>query len=156
MKRLMTSPFLMVSLLICAASGAARADASAQPTAADFWERTAAFVKSCAVQPYVVGSDGRRSYGNIRSICPELVVRGTVARFVLDGVRYHARISDSELSDGGDLNDIAIRLDGGTLFAERSYVPAFGDVILALAGGDDDFPLEEVASLPAESETPIE
>ena len=120
---------------------------SAEMTAFDvqpgFWKDVKAFLKTCAVQPYAFHGDGRRELGVLKSICPEtLQVTPNRARFILAGRVYVAVLTDSVFADEGDLNDLAVRTESGTILAELRSIAAFGDVILALAGGDDDFPLE--------------
>ncbi len=59
--------------------------------------------------------------------------KGQSASFRLRGHEYVATLTDSAFSDGGDLNDLMIRRDDGCEL-ERTSVPAFGDLLKALAG----------------------
>lgn len=54
------------------------------------------------------------------------------ASFEIQGSSYKVELTDSELSDGGDLNDVLIDRDDGCTFELRN-IPAFGDLLQALA-----------------------
>lgn len=60
------------------------------------------------------------------------VYGGRSAAFYLGNDLYRVRIEESEFSDGGDLDDVYIVRDDGCQL-ERRNVPAFGDVLRALA-----------------------
>jgi hypothetical protein len=127
------------SLLFSLISLAAPQGSLARETSPD-WAVLRSFVQSCAVQPYAVGSRGRKILGSLRSICPELEVEAGKARFVLEGKTYEAHLSESAYSDGGDLNELEVRTPEGTTLLKAAPILAFGDILLALALGDDRFP----------------
>jgi len=106
----------------------------------DFWQQTHDFVLKCAVQPFAVRA-GHKVFHPLRSICPNLVVKNGNALFTMNGKSYRATLHESDYSDGGDLNDVVVTSTDGSFSVERTYIPAFNDVILALAGGDDGFPM---------------
>lgn len=54
------------------------------------------------------------------------------AAFRLNGQEYSAELFESQYSDGGDLNDLLIKRDDGCRL-ERTSIPAFGDLLKALA-----------------------
>lgn len=129
MKKLIVLFSLLVSL-----------SASASPSAqSELWSDIHDFLMKCAVQPYAVQPSGQKIYAEIRSVCSELRVRGNTAFFVLDGRSFFATAVDSRYSDDGDLNDVRVRDARGNIIAERTHVLAFGDVLLALNGGDNNF-----------------
>lgn len=105
-----------------------------------FWDEVHDFVKKCAVQPYVEQGEGQKSFLPLKSICKELTVNGSRAKFTLKGHQFRATLFDSEFSDGGDINDVVVKDAAGGIVAERNSVLAFGDVLLGLAGGDNNFP----------------
>jgi len=104
----------------------------------EFWNDLHTLVIKCAVRPYDMDA-GRKTSGKLTSVCDDLTVSGDTAYFVLNGQQYKASIRDSENSDGGDFNDIEITSLDGTLREVRICVLSFGDVLLALAGGEDNF-----------------
>lgn len=94
-----------------------------------FWQEVRALVKRCSV----VSQDAER----LQSICAsEVQTFSNGAQLRLNDRNYFAYIRDSEESDGGDLNDITVQDARGRTVAERKNVPAFGDVLLGLMGGD--------------------
>jgi hypothetical protein len=102
-----------------------------------FWEKVHNLIQHCAVQPYIL-DNGKKVYGPLRSNCVEVLVQGSQAQFNLDGVWYVASLTDSDDSDGGDLNDITVRKmsdTSGDVVAERHNALAFGDILVGLAGG---------------------
>jgi hypothetical protein len=129
---------VMVVLMVKTAS-AADVDASSSNS---FWEKVRGLVQQCSVQTYTV-EGGQKVYGPLRSNCVELQVGGSSARFELDGKWFEATIQDSPDSDGGDLNDVFVYLqgeEGGKAFAERHEIPAFGDILAGLAGAQLQLP----------------
>jgi hypothetical protein len=68
-----------------------------------------------------------------------LSIHGANAKFRLKKVAYTAALLNSPFADQGDLNTLVIRDLKGNLIAQADHVPAFGDILLALAGGDDSF-----------------
>lgn len=115
--RAMTLGFGMV--LACAA-GAQAATASADyeesmnstpaGTSLTFWKKVSRLARD----------------GDVALLAPD------TARFQLDGAIYHARLEESEDSDGGDLFDVFVENDRRERVAELHNVPAFGDLLRAL------------------------
>jgi hypothetical protein len=106
------------------------------------------FVMDCAVQPYHYDQGGK-IFSKLKSVCADLQVSADQATFKLDGKVYRAQIFDSPQSDDGDLNDIIIKGEDGRVVQTLYYIVAFRDVILGLAGGDNNFPeVEETNSSP--------
>jgi len=104
------------------------------------WAELRTFVQGCAVQPVTQRGNGRLEYLSIVSICPKtLTVHGATARFKLKKVAYVATLLDSAYADQGDFNTLVVRNTQGVLLAQADHLPAFGDILLALAGGDDSF-----------------
>ena len=111
-----------------------------QPTQLPFsWDELRQFVQGCAVQPSAERANGRKTFGMLRSVCPELSVDGATARFSLKGRTFYATVSESRYSDGGDLDDLVIRTGRGQILAQVPTVLSYGDVVLALALGNDQF-----------------
>lgn len=115
-----------------------------------FWTAVKELVLRCAVQPYTL-QRGKKVYGRLLSTCEELQVQGAEARFVLNGDWYLAQLSDSPNSDGGDLNDVFVKDTDEKQVAVRRDIPAFGDVLLGLAGGRVQLPEQYVQDLDAQN-----
>lgn len=65
--------------------------------------------------------------------CAEIrIYSGRSAAFVIGGAVYRVRMEESAFSDGGDLDDVYIDRDDGCQL-ERKNVPAYGDIVAALA-----------------------
>ncbi len=96
-----------------------------------FWRDVSDLMVRCMVQSLPGGS--------LRSVCSDVESFGGAARFMLNGAKYYAVLSESTYSDGGDLDDVRVFLADGTEVAQRRAVPSYGDVFLALAGGQDGF-----------------
>lgn len=122
---------LIGSLALYPASG------SAAPTVS-LWPEAAALVSRCASQTICVRQDGSRLASPLRSVCPELVIEGATARFSLHGKAYVAKITQSEDSDGGDLNDLTISGTDGTLTENHHDVLGFDDILITLLGGNTE------------------
>jgi hypothetical protein len=114
-------------------------------TTADLLNAVQALALKCVVRPVVVDPrTGRGMYGQPRSTCVELQVLDTrhdpaaVARAVLWLDRYQVKavLTMSELSDGGDLDHLFLYDAFDRLVAKRENIPAFGNILIALAGGD--------------------
>jgi|GEM_PF-6127380 len=104
------------------------------------WQSVKNLVADCAVQPVTQLPNGRTKFLRIVSLCPDsLAVTGNLAQFSLDGVRYSAVLLDSPLADEGDLNTLIVRDPEGKIAAKAEHIPAFGDILLALAGSQDAF-----------------
>lgn len=104
------------------------------------WDELKQMVLTCAVQPVTKLASGETKFHPLVSLCPSnLAVHGSIAQFHLKGSHYVATISDSPLADEGDLNSLVIRDEQGRLVAQAEHIAAFGDILLALAGGDDSF-----------------
>lgn len=125
---------ILFSLFGAAFSSHALASEAESPARSRFWDQVQNLVLSCAVEPVKV-ADGRKITGPLRSSCDEVQVSGNEARLFVDGRWYTAVLTDSAESDGGDLNDIRVEDEKGNVVAELHNVPAFGDVLLGLAGG---------------------
>lgn len=111
---------------------------SSAETSASLWPETAALVRRCASQTICVRQDGSRLASPLQSLCPELVIEGTTARFSLHGKVYIAKITESDDSDGGDLNDLTISGADSTLTENHHNVLGFDDVLLTLLGGNTE------------------
>lgn len=104
------------------------------------WDELKTFVQGCAIQPTTRKANGRVELLPIVSICPHaLTIHGSTARFRLKKVPYSAVLLESPYADDGDLNTLVIRDAQGNIVAQADHLPAFGDILLALAGGDDSF-----------------
>ena len=104
------------------------------------WNSVKDLVADCAVQPVAKLANGRTKYLRVVSLCPEsLSVTGNLAQFNLNGARYSAVLLDSPLADEGDLNTLVVRDSEGKIAAKAEHIPAFGDILLALAGSQDAF-----------------
>jgi hypothetical protein len=115
-----------------------------------FFEEVSSLVVRCAVLPVAYSSQGRKISGNLRSTCKDLEVFPNSARFVLNGEVHFAHLFESEFSDGGDLNDLEVTREDGTVIGRKQSVLAYGDVLLALAAPRDDFREEFEPALIAE------
>lgn len=91
--------------------------------------------QKCAVQILDADFDGKQKPTIFVSDCATLVIHSSeVAQVFVQGQWVTAKIYESEDSDGGDLYDLSIFDINGHLIAERTNTPAFGHVVLALAG----------------------
>jgi len=105
------------------------------------WPSLQRLLKRCVVIPTGEVEPGYFQTTNWASTCPrELKVTNSTAWFHLNGTEYQATMTDSLYSDGGDLNDVIVRTLQGTEVGRRENVLAYGDILLALAGGDENFP----------------
>ena len=133
---------VLTSLSLLAASAPVQAS-SPIPT----WLDLHRMVEHCAVEivhPFV---DGRSLDEPLTSTCSSLrKINDTTVEFDLHRALYRAVISESPLSDGGDLQDLAIyalpskadQAPSATPVLEAQAILAFGDPILALALGQTD------------------
>jgi hypothetical protein len=107
-----------------------------------FWEKLEAILARCAVRPYMY-DEGEKVYRPLRSTCAELRTDGQMAHFELDGKSYAASMLESVYSDDGDLWDVFVGYAPiqvpYEVVASRRNVPAFGDILWALAGGESNF-----------------
>lgn len=104
------------------------------------WPELREFVHGCVIQPVSNQQIGKAKTLPLVSICPQsLVVHGSVAQFKIKDATFVASLIESPLADEGDLNILLIRDSKGTLVAQAEHVAAFGDILLALAGGNDQF-----------------
>ncbi len=70
------------------------------------------------------------------STCPSLkILSQNKAQIFIENVWYTATISDSEDSDGGDLDNMVLTNPAGKVVATRTNVAAYNQVILAMTGG---------------------
>jgi hypothetical protein len=105
------------------------------------WPSLQRLLKRCVVIPAGEVEPGYFQTTNWASTCPkELKVTNSTAWFHLNGTDYQAFITDSLYSDGGDLNDVIVRTMQGAEVGRRENVLAYSDILLALAGGDENFP----------------
>jgi hypothetical protein len=132
----MTKTCLSISLLFL--SAAALADPAQSSTRAQerFWTDVRDLVSRCSVQEIDRDSSGRIASSHLRSSCAELEVRGATATFTIEGETFVASMTESTLSDDGDLWNVYVQDSEGRLVATRTNVLAFGDILLALAGGE--------------------
>jgi hypothetical protein len=100
-----------------------------------FWTKVRGMIEQCAVQPVTVDADGRKIYKSLVSRCDELGAYEGSAQFTLEGEWYSAELTESEHSDGGDFYDVRIQRDSDGAEALRPGIPAFGDILVGLAGG---------------------
>ena len=131
----------IVAILVSLAALNASADPqTVRPNPSSFsWDLTRHLVLNCAVQPVRTREDGRFESLPARSICPaELSVDGNIARFEVQKKSYTAVLTESEDSDGGDLNDLVIMNSKGRTVAREQNILAFGDILVALAGSADE------------------
>jgi len=105
-------------------------------TPTSVWPEASALVQRCASQTICIRQDGSRLASPLKSVCPELVIDGTTARFTLHGKTYVANITESEDSDGGDLNDLTLSDADGNFAENHHNVLGFDDVLLTLLGGN--------------------
>jgi len=111
----------------------ARADVSA-----DLFNQVRDLTIKCVVQPVTVDRTGRRVYGQPRSTCIELQAAGPRARLWLGRIQLDAVLTVSEHADGGDLNHLFL-YSAGRPVAQLRDVAAFGNILVALAGGRTEF-----------------
>jgi hypothetical protein len=129
------SALMGISAASAALSGAAQAAAlPATPADIDLVQKLASRLVACAEQP--VGRNertGNVSLGALRSHCDSVTVADDRVELTNAGQLYTFVIEDSELSDGGDLNDLYLqygsREDQEVQIARN--VLAFGDPVLA-------------------------
>lgn len=98
-------------------------------------ESLAQTISACVEQPYGIRSQNHSlTYGPLRSRCDEVEVSGDQVVVEYRGRRYTLVVRESELSDGGDLNDLYIQFDSRedqeALIAES--VLSFNDPVLSL------------------------
>lgn len=127
---------LAVIAVLSIASFSHSAEAASGRGESTFWKEVRKLVNRCAIQPVVVRENGRQVIEALESTCSEIQVFDEGAELVLNGKKYFAYIRDSKFADYGDLNDVEVQDMHGSLVARRNNIPAFGDVLLALAGGD--------------------
>lgn len=137
-----------VALFLLAAASAAQANQSPEfrEPQGKFWDQVHALVLQCAVQTFTYNK-GQKVYGSLQSVCDEVQVKGSEAHFRLRGDWYTATLQESPDADDGDLDDIFVSDRIGESYAERHEIPAFGDVLLGLAGGKVQLPERYVEEL---------
>jgi hypothetical protein len=95
-----------------------------------------ALAQKCVVR-VVKEEQNRKVAVGYKSNCSSLVEKSaTQAQIFVNGTWYQAQLSESLDSDGGDLNNLTIVDQNGNLVASRKNVAAFGNILVALAGGD--------------------
>lgn len=89
--------------------------------------------KKCVVRSTTNGQDI-----GFKSVCNTLViVSSDEAHLLIDGEWIAAKIKESPESDGGDLDDLVITDSKGKVLATKTNVPAYDNVIIAMAGDID-------------------
>lgn len=136
-----------VALFICSialgtlSAGASASERSSGVTGA-FWADVRELVLHCAVMP-LKQQGNRKVAAPMVSHCRDLRLADGGAYFVLGNSRYFAFLVESPDSDGGDLFHLRVINERRRVVAARDNVPAFGDVLLGLAGSSDG--IREVA-----------
>ena len=121
---------------IAFATAPAHAAASASGAPDSFWIGVRQLVVHCAVMP-VKRQGARKVAAPMVSVCRELRVADGGAYFILGNSHYFAYLVESPDSDGGDLYHVRVINERRKVIAARDNVPAFGDVLLGLAGSPD-------------------
>jgi hypothetical protein len=94
--------------------------------------------KKCAVQIVSVTVESE-SVLKFESECSSFKILSTTeAQILIEGQWLTARITESDESDGGDLDDLAILNSKGQILATRTNIPAYDNIVVAMAG-DSDF-----------------
>lgn len=83
-------------------------------------------VAQCAVRPYTINKKGRRVYGPARSICDELVIDGSFARY---GKSWEIRVLSAGRGEGSNLWDLVIWGKAGRKMVEMTGVPGNGNPV---------------------------
>ncbi len=89
----------------------------------------------CSVLPYHVDARGHEVDQDPYSVCPELQVHGQNGVAMLHGEKIALLLSDSEDSDGGDLNRLIIVDSKGNKIGIFDNILAYGNILSALVGG---------------------
>ena len=133
-----TKSLAAVVLAISFSTLNARAEVAPQDP---FWSDLQELVVLCAEQPIERTPEGKEIALPLRSTCKQLIVTRDAlnAHFVLEGEAFQANLVESEYSDGGDLYHLTIINNAGEEIATRTNFPAFGDILLALAGTHEGF-----------------
>ena len=98
--------------------------------------------KKCAVQVVNTKNNTPNIVG-YKSVCNTLqIINQTEAKLLLDGTWVMAVISESKESDGGDLDDLTVYSMNGKILATKTNIPAYDNIIVAMAG-DSDFSQKE-------------
>ncbi len=134
----MISVSLNVLALVAVSTLVAPASASAGDVA--FWSEVKGLVARCVVQPVSIDENGQKVYAKLASRCHELRVNRTGAKIIIGDKILQAVLTESEQADGGDLDHVSIRDSFGREVASAKNVLAYGDILLALAGGQYSFP----------------
>ena len=130
----------MKSVFAFAVVSALALPASASAGEGVFWSDMKELVARCVVQPVSVDTNGQKIYAHLESHCRELRVTRTGATIIMKNVPYQAILTVSEDADDGDLDHVSIHDFAGREVASAKNVLAYGDVLLALAGGQYSFP----------------
>lgn len=144
MAKSLRGKFAVVALVLMTLTSASASETHPMEMPENFWNSVEDLVLRCSVLPYGVRSDGGRIYGQLRSNCPDrlkvMALNPLHAWFQVDDETFTAHVVPSEHSDGGDLFDVFVTHEStGKTIASRHAVPAYGDPLLALAGGDLPF-----------------
>jgi hypothetical protein len=93
-------------------------------------------VSECSVRPYTVDQNGSKTYHAMISHCPEVQVTSPgVATVKVDAYTFQAVLSESPDSDG-DFYHVTIQDVQSGQTAVMQNVPAYGDILLGLMGGN--------------------
>lgn len=128
---------IAVALLIGQTAFAAPQGASYRGILGDLRNLT----EKCVVRPYTVNRYGEKVLLPLQSTCQELIVTSErQATLILAGQNFYAEVIESQDSDGGDLTHLIIRNTHGRVIATRRNVLAFGNVLIGLVAGQENFP----------------
>jgi hypothetical protein len=93
-------------------------------------------VTSCSILPYSIGVDGQQTNHALISRCPTVkIINPGQAEIKVNGEMFLANLEESPDSDG-DLYEVTFH---NVVTGEKhtfSDVPAFGDILLGVLGGD--------------------
>lgn len=103
------------------------------------------FILKCAVRPYKYDVNRQKVYDKLRSRCVELTANSNDATLLLGRKHLKANMTESVYSDDGDLFNVQIFDERNEVILSYENIPAFGDILLALAGGEAQF--DEVEDL---------
>lgn len=122
-------------------SSASALDLGSNSAETELLRDLARLTRRCVVRPFKRDLQGNRVYLPLRSVCEELTVDAKGAQVQHEGRFLRAFLSESEDSDGGDLAHLFVIDAKGEVLAAHRNVVAFDDVLVALAGGFNDFQL---------------
>jgi hypothetical protein len=92
-------------------------------------------VKKCAAK-----DSGSGTAAQFKSTCSSVrLISKSQAQILLGSEWFTAKVSESEDSDGGDLDNLKVYNSRGELVAQRSNVIAYDNVVYAMIGGAANF-----------------